>query len=73
MLYWSGSGMIFNADCSGDVEITVESNRFYTSDQYGIYFTVFVDGVMQAEDLRIPKENNNVENWTRSSEDLVKL
>ena len=65
-LDWSASGMIFKADCSGDVKITVVPTRINTSADYGDYFTVYVDGVMQYENLRIP-ENNSTANWTSNS------
>ncbi len=65
-LDWSASGMIFTADCKGDVKITVEPTRINTSSEYGDYFTVYVDGVMQYEDLRIP-ENNSTVDWTSNS------
>lgn len=66
MLEWSASGMIFTADCSGDVKITVNATRLGTEAHQGIYFTVIVDGKMQYEDMRIPT-NNSADFWTSNS------
>lgn len=66
MLEWSASGMVFTADCSGDVKITLNATRLKTEAHHGIYFTVFVDGKMQYEDARIPT-NNSADVWTSNS------
>ena len=67
MVDYSASGIEFSADCSGSVSIELEATSVSGStDKHGIYFTVFVDGVMQFADLRIP-EDNNANNWTSNS------
>ncbi len=66
MLDWTASGMVFKANCSGDVKITVDATRVPTGTTQGIYFTVIVDGIAQYEDLRIPK-NNSAAAWTSNS------
>ena len=67
MLDWSAAGIEWTADCSGDVSITVNATRIEkTGDLGGLYFSVYVDGVMQAEDLRIP-EDNSQDNWRSNS------
>ena len=63
---WSASGIEFNANCSGDVSISVNTTRLWSGNTGGIYFTVVVDGVVQHENLRIP-ENNNANSWTSNS------
>ncbi len=65
-LDFSASGIEFNANCSGDVTVTFDSTIRTTGDAGGLYFSVFVDGVMQAEDLRIP--SNNGWDWTTPTE-----
>ena len=50
-LDWTASGLEWNAYCKGDVYITVCSE---TSNP--MYFSSFVDGVMQYADKRIPKD-----------------
>lgn len=65
-LDWSASGMEFNANCSGDVSIKVNTTRIRSGETGGIYFTVIVDGVVQYENQRIPS-NNNTNSWTSNS------
>ena len=65
-LDWSASGMEFNANCSGDVSIKVNTTRIKSGETGGIYFTVIVDGVVQYENQRIPS-NNNADSWTSNS------
>lgn len=50
-LDWTAAGLEWNAYCEGDVYITVCSE---TSNP--MYFSSFVDGVMQYEDMRIPED-----------------
>ncbi len=66
MLDWSASGIEFNADCIGDIEITVKADVKNTTKKGGLYFTVVVDDKVMYEDLRIPG-NNNADNWTSNS------
>lgn len=67
MLDWSAAGIEWTADCSGDVSVTVNATRIRTTgDLGGLYFSVYVDGVMQAEDLRIP-EDNSQDSWRSNS------
>ena len=40
MLEWSASGVVFKADCSGDVKITVNAGRLGNAANQGIFFTV---------------------------------
>lgn len=63
---WSASGIEFSANCSGDVSIKVNTARINSGDKNGIYFTVIVDGVVQHEDKRIPK-NNDADSWKSNS------
>lgn len=68
MLDWTAAGIEWNANCSGDVSITVNATRMGHTDvneDGGLYFTVYVDGVMQAENLRMPETIN--ESWTSNS------
>jgi len=66
MLDWSASGIEFNADCSGDVLITVNTSRIKGGTKGGLYFTVIVDGVVQYENKRVPEDNNG-SSWTSNS------
>lgn len=50
-LDWTASGLEWNAYCEGDVYITIASE---TSN--AMYFSSFVDGVMQHADKRIPED-----------------
>ena len=68
MLDWTAAGIEWNANCSGDVSITVNATRMEHADveaDGGLYFTVYVDGVMQAENLRMPETVNS--SWTSNS------
>ncbi|MBR3811871.1 MAG: hypothetical protein IKJ16_06045 [Agathobacter sp.] len=66
MLDFSASGIEFTADCEGDVYVEMNVERASTAPTSGLYFTVVIDGKMQAEDLRIA-EDNNADNWTSNS------
>ena len=67
MIENSASGMEFTANCEGTVSIEIEATRVSgTTAKHGIYFSVFVDGVMQHSDLRIPTDNNAA-NWVSNS------
>ena len=66
MLDFSASGMEFRADCEGDVYVEINSIMATSYPTGGLYFTVVVDGKVQAEDLRIP-EDNHADNWTSNS------
>jgi len=66
MLDWSASGIEFNADCSGDVLITVNTSRIKGGTKGGVYFTVIVDGVVQYENKRVPEDNNG-SSWISNS------
>ena len=66
MLEWSASGVVFKADCSGDVKITVNARRLGNAANQGIFFTVIVDGKMQYENIRIPTDNS-AESWTSNT------
>lgn len=66
IMEWSASGIEFNAECSGDVSITVDANRLRDSENGGAYFSVLVDGVMQYGDKRIPQDND-VEHWKKNT------
>lgn len=68
MLDWTAAGIEWNANCSGDVTVTVNATRLGNYDvngNGGLYFTVYVDGVMQAENLRIPATVDA--SWTSNS------
>ena len=68
MLDWSASGIEWKANCSGDVSVTLNTTRLGSRDPAtdgGLYFSVFVDGVMQYADLRIPSDTGN--SWTSNS------
>lgn len=65
-LDWSASGIEFNANCSGNVSIKVNTTRIKSGGTGGLYFTVIVDGVVQYENQRIPS-NNNANSWTSNS------
>ena len=57
MLDWTASGIEWEANCSGNVTVTLNATRMHEADvdaDGGLYFTVYVDGVMQAADLRMP-------------------
>jgi len=43
MLDWSASGIIFKANCSGNVKIKVNATRLNTAENQGAYFTVIVN------------------------------
>jgi len=58
MLDHSASGIEFNVDAIGNVEITVTADVKNTSANGGIYFTVVVDDKVMYQDLRIPSDNN---------------
>ena len=78
-LEWSASGIEFQAECSGDVSITVDDVKFAWnnpinmptetrgSDTGGLYFTVVIDGKMQYESKRIPSNNNGTD-WKSNLE-----
>ena len=66
MLDYSASGMEFRANCEGDVYVEMNAINATSYPTGGLYFTVVVDGVVQAEDLRIP-EDNHADNWTSNS------
>lgn len=68
MLEWSASGLVFKADCSGDVKITVNATRLGNESNQGIFFTVVVDGKTQYENVRIPTENS-ADVWTSNTTD----
>ena len=46
----SASGIEFNAECSGDVTITFITSYLLEA-EYGLYFTVIVDGEVQERDV----------------------
>jgi len=64
MLDWSASGIIFKANCSGNVKIKVNATRLNTAENQGAYFTVIVDGVTQYKDLRVPEDTTD---WVSNS------
>ncbi len=66
MLDFSASGMEFRANCEGDVYVEMNAINATSYPTGGLYFTVVVDGEVQAENLRIP-EDNNADNWTSNS------
>ena len=68
MLDWTAAGIEWEANCSGDVTVTLNATRMGHTDveaDGGLYFTVYVDGVMQAADLRIPETVDST--WTSNS------
>lgn len=68
MLDWTAAGIEWEANCSGDVTVTLNATRMGHTDveaDGGLYFTVYVDGVMQAADLRIPETVNDT--WLSNS------
>ncbi len=70
MLDWTASGIEWEANCSGDVKVTLNATRMGHTDvdaDGGLYFTVYVDGVMQAADLRMPETVDSI--WTSNSTD----
>lgn len=66
MLDFSASGIEFRANCEGDVYVEMNAINATSYPTGGLYFTVVVDGKVQAEDLRIP-EDNHADNWTSNS------
>lgn len=66
MFDFSASGMEFRANCEGDVYVEMNAINATSYPTGGLYFTVVVDGKVQAEDLRIP-EDNHADNWTSNS------
>ncbi len=63
---WSASGIEFNAECSGNVVVTFNTDKIVKGATDGIYFTVVVDGIVQYENLRMPEDTAS-DSWLSNS------